>query len=74
MRYVVDRVEGKIAVCNDLLSGENIDIDKLMLPKEVKEGDVIVEDKGKLVIDKTLTLERYKNINERMNKLFNKRL
>lgn len=40
MKYIVDRIEGEIAVC-ELPSGLFVDIPVEALPAEVKEGDTI---------------------------------
>lgn len=72
MKYVVDRIEGKIVVCNNMVTGEDININKSILPIEVKEGDVIVKIEDKFNIDKNLTLDRYNDLTDRMNKLFNR--
>lgn len=72
MNYVIDRFEGNIAICNSILTGENIELSKYLLPKGVKEGDVIIEEDNKFSVDKKLTEERHNNITERMNKLFRK--
>jgi len=72
MRYAIDRFEGSIAVCNDISTGENIEIDKNNIPKEAKEGDIIEKTENSFVLNKNLTEDRYKHISERMNKLFKK--
>lgn len=72
MNYVIDRFEGNFAICNSILTGENIELSKNILPKGIKEGDVIIEKDNKFSIDKKLTEERYNKISERMNKLFKK--
>ena len=70
MKYIVDRFEGSVAVCNNRLTGEMMDIEKKALPDEIKEGDVVVRKKNGFAIDEQLTEERRKNIKTRMNKLF----
>ena len=65
MKYIVDRIEGNYAVCE---VGEDIVNIKLeYLPKEVKEGDIIVYKDNEYYIDKTLKEERMKEILDKMN-------
>lgn len=72
MKYVVDRFEGNIAVCNNMIEGEFIDIKKNSLPKEVKEGDVLVKQEMGFIVDKELTEKRRSSIEKRMSKLLRK--
>lgn len=61
MKLIIDRFEGKFAVCED----ENkklINIKKEDIPKEAKEGDVLVLVEHRYVIDYTNTENRKKYI------------
>ena len=40
MRYIIDRIEGKIAICENE-NGNFLEIDILSLPDNIKEGDCI---------------------------------
>lgn len=70
VRYAIDRFEGNVAVCNDISTGKNIEIDKNSIPKEAKEGDIIEKSENSFILNKKLTENRYKHISERMDKLF----
>lgn len=71
MRYVVDRIEKGIAVCED--ENKNmVNIPKFKLPLGVKEGDIIIEHEGFLKIDNDGTLAERERIRSKMNKLFKK--
>ena len=59
---VIDRIEGKIAVCENRNTGKMIDIKISKLPKGIKEGNVLKYKKGKYIID----LEEQKKIEERI--------
>ena len=41
-RYIIDRLEGDIAVC-ETADGGHVDIPKSELPETVREGDVIIK-------------------------------
>lgn len=64
MKWIIDRIENNIAVC-ELENGEMLDVKISALPKEIKEGDVI-----KLSVDETETNERKERIDKLMNSLF----
>ena len=44
MRYVIDRIEEDIAVCENEETGEFEEIDIFYLPDEIEEGDIIIYD------------------------------
>lgn len=44
MRYVIDRIEEEIAVCENEETGEMEQIDVFYLPDGVEEGDIIIYD------------------------------
>lgn len=64
MKWIVDRIENDIAVC-ELENGEIIDINIKALPKNIHEGNVIT-----LRLDKTETDSRKEKIDNLMNNLF----
>ena len=69
MRYIVDRFEGNIAVCED--ENKNfINIPKYKLPLETKEGDCLVEKYGFFKIDVEETVSRKDRIKKKMENLF----
>lgn len=69
MKYIIDRFEGAIAICEDE-EKTIISIPKYKLPLDAKEGDCIIEDKGFLQIDNVATKERKNSLKERMSRLF----
>ncbi len=64
MKWIIDRIENDIAVC-ELENGEMLDVKISALPKGIKEGDVI-----KLSVDETEANERKERIDKLMNSLF----
>ena len=51
MRYIVDRIEGSFAVCEDE-KGCTVDLKLSQLPEKVRSGDIISFKGGKFSIDK----------------------
>lgn len=64
MKYIIDRFEGEYAVI-ELDDMSTMNMNKKLLPKESKEGDVI-----EISIDKDETAKRKEKIGKLMNKLF----
>lgn len=63
MDLIIDRFEDEYAVCED----ENkkiLNINKSKIPKQAKEGDIIIYRDGKYILDKEKTLNRKKYIEE----------
>ena len=69
MRYIIDRIEGGIAVCED--EKRNMSEIKLSdLPKGVKEGSVINYENGEYTVDKRAESVRRERIQNLENELF----
>jgi hypothetical protein len=69
MKLIIDRFEGKYAVC-ETAERKMINIDKAKLPAAAKEGDVIIKGNRKYIIDVDNTKEREKTIQSLMDELF----
>ena len=69
MKIVVDRFEGKYAVC-EKEDGTIINIEKAKLSKEVKEGDVLNIEGKSISIDSAETLKRKNDIEELMKDIW----
>lgn len=69
MRLVIDRFEGKYAIC-ELENGEFIDVSKADIPQEAKEGDILTKTDNGYCVDKTATETKREEIKQRMNRLF----
>jgi hypothetical protein len=61
MRVIIDRFEGKFAVC-ETEDKAMINIEISRLPLGCKEGDVLGLENGKIIIDNISTSERQKHI------------
>lgn len=70
MKIVIDRIEGKIAICQNLENKEMIEINIEKLPKEIKEGNVLIFENGKYEIDIIEEEKRRKRIEEKMKNLW----
>lgn len=60
-RYIVDRFEGEKAVC-ETENEEMVAIDSSLLPENVREGSVIVEENGTYSLDEPETQSRRERI------------
>jgi hypothetical protein len=68
---IVDRFEGKYAICEK--DGTFVELDRAGLPEGVSEGDVLLADEnGELYVDRDATENRKKRIRGLMKKLFDK--
>ena len=70
----VDSINEEFVVCESS-EGEKIVINFCDLPKNIKEGDVLVLDKGsKWIIDEKATKNRRKEIINLRNEVYNKKV
>lgn len=69
MRYIVDRLEGRVAVCENELK-EMSDIDRELLPPNVCAGDIVQEENGLYAIDTEATRERKEAMRKKLMDLF----
>ena len=69
MKVTIDRFEGDFAICEtEERSMLNINISNL--PASVKEGDVLIIEKGSITIDTAATKERKQKIGKLMTDLW----
>lgn len=69
MKLIIDRFEGIYAIC-ELQNGGFIDVPKEDIPKEAKEGDILIKTDNRYCVDKTATESKRKEIKRKMNRLF----
>ena len=67
--YTVDRIEKEYIVLENRETLEMINVEKKMLPNNIKEQDIVNFINNKYIIDKELTNSTKKNIKDRFNKL-----
>jgi len=68
MKFIIDRFENDIAVCEE--NGKIIEILKSQLPKNAETGDVIIQKNNRYYVDKQETSKRRQEIEELMDELF----
>ena len=69
MKYIIDRLEEGIAVCENELK-KLISIPKDLLPDGLKEGDVLEEQEGRFLRDEQGTEARRKEMRKELMDLF----
>lgn len=68
-----DRIEENFAVCQDLYTENMINIPLKLLPKNIKEGDILsTKTDGSFFVDKEETNKRRKKIIDLQNRIFKK--
>lgn len=70
-QYTIDRFEENIAVCEERETKEIINVRVEDLPKEAREGSVLIYKDGGFSIDKEQEQEIEKRIKEKMDNLWN---
>ena len=70
MKFAIDRIEGNIAVCQNIENKEIVEVDVCNLPKEIKEGSVIFFDGKDYFLDEEKENKIRKRIQDKMNKLW----
>lgn len=70
MYFVVDRIEGDYAICEELEKGTQKNILLSDLPAEVKESDILFFEKDSYKLDIEKTEERKALINKKFNSLW----
>ena len=71
MKYAIDQIIDNIAILENIETKENLEVDTKLLPKNVKEKNVLVEKNGKYFKDKKEEEARLKRIEEKLKRLQN---
>ncbi|WP_020155819.1 DUF3006 domain-containing protein [Caldibacillus debilis] len=69
MKYIIDHFEEKFAVCEDP-EGRLVDIERSKIPKEAKEGDVLICKNGRFAVDKKQTEKLRREIERLMEEVW----
>lgn len=69
MKYAVDRIEENIVVLENLDDKTKIELKKEELPKEIKDGTILVFKDNKYELDLEKEKNRRQSILERFNRL-----
>lgn len=67
--YTVEKIEGDLVTLEDRNKKTLFDIEKNILPKNIKEGDILDIINNKYKINKQLTKETKKRIKDKFNSL-----
>lgn len=71
--FSIDRFEGTFAVCQNTESNEIINIDRSLLPKNCKEGDIIKLENNVYIKDEFATKNVQEEIKNMVNNLFKRK-
>lgn len=69
MKYVIDRIEDNIVVCENLETKEMIELDKSLLPEKIKDGNILIFENNEYKLDLNEEELRRQRIRERFNRL-----
>lgn len=69
MKVIIDRFEGKYAVC-ETEEKKMMNIDKNLLPSEAKEGDVLDIEGDSIRLDTEMTMKRKKDIRRLVDEIW----
>ncbi len=69
MKYIVDRIEENIVICENQETKKMEEFEKMNFSEEIKDGDVVILENNKFKIDKKETEKRKEEINDLMKKL-----
>ena len=69
MKYIVDRIEENIVICENQETKKIEEFEKINFSEEIKDGDVVILENNKLKIDRKETDKRKEEINDLMKKL-----
>ena len=71
MKYAIDQIIDNIAILENIETKEKLEVDTKLLPKNVKEKNILVEKSGKYFKDKKEEEARLKRIEEKLKRLQN---
>lgn len=71
MKYAIDQIIDNIAILENIETKEKLEVDTNLLPKNIKEKNILVEKNGKYFKDKKEEEVRLKRIEEKLKRLQN---
>lgn len=71
MKYAVDRIEENIVVLENISSGEIVNEDIKKLPKNIKEGNILIKENDKYTLDLDTEKDRREDFRSRLERLKN---
>lgn len=73
MKYCIDRIEGEIAILEELTTKEIIEVNINQLPPNIKETNIVTLINDTYILDEVEEEQRRNSIQSRFNKLRKKR-
>ena len=58
MKYIIDRIENNIVICENQETKKMENFDKSMFPEQIKDGDVVIRENDTFRIDEEETENR----------------
>lgn len=69
MRYAVDSIIDEIAVIENLETKEKKEVSLGLLPEEIQEGNILVENNNEYYLDKQYEAKRRQTLEEKLEEL-----
>ena len=69
MKYIIDRIENNMVICENQETKKMENFDKSMFPEQIKDGDVVIRENDTFRIDEEETENRKEYIEKLMRKL-----
>lgn len=69
MKYIIDRIENNMVICENQETKKMENFDKNMFPEQIKDGDVVIRENDTFRIDEEETKNRKEYIENLMKKL-----
>ena len=69
MKYIIDRIENNMVICENQETKKMENFDKSMFPEQIKDGDVVNRENDTFRIDEEETENRKEYIENLMRKL-----
>ena len=69
MKYIIDRIENNMVICENQETKKMENFDKSMFPEQIKYGDVVIRENDTFRIDEEETENRKEYIENLMKKL-----
>lgn len=69
MKYAIDRIEENIVILEDINTKEKIEVEKEVLPLNIKDGTILIYENNEYKLDLNEEELRRKRIQERFNRL-----
>ena len=69
MLYSIDKIEDNIVLLENINNKEKNEVDKSLLPNEIKEGNIIKYENDSYILDKETEEKRRKELEEKLSRL-----